>query len=655
MLQRQTSSAKNTIWHPVDERTFFSNVKRVSYASWKYPGTFQVFDRKLPTTFSARSPSYSLPLEIEHQLTNDLAFITAAYEGAEFVSATTVSEHAQSTGMTLTVASNAGVPNQVEAALADICRELHRRSQNEAGRRDCLESIFDTVIRLHIQRIHGRLQSKYWKPPDHLPGRPREPLGEKLYQSLRAQSGAGAGRNTEISKILTASEDFRESVNRLKGEEDIDGLKQVVKAASRLSGPQLSFTDRISGLRLLTNLEPKLPMTVDKVGRYWKSCERMVKMASSQTYGHLFRGMQIIALKPYEARMVLGKERHTHAEIQMVTYLRLHPRVLKPRVIGISKATCYLCNLFLSHHPQYLVSATHGIIFESWTIPDLDAYSKKDRIELRRVVASMNQKLIKQAKKKSRIPAPFQSGIFHPPPQLSASPASSIATILSRLREETIRGGPPLDPLTRRRFQGALNTTQGAHAGPYSKIGQSSIARPAAHTGSVSRMAASYPNSTSQPSLAPHSSSSEFPASTPCPSPRIANDLRSLLKELEVPEAPEAPRILSSNLDLRLEDLTPERQDWLEVRGMRLGFELESVGSGNRVYSRQNPLGTAFIRRIFETEIPVGLNVIDVQGMVPGRDVTLEKAERAGSLDFVLSNGRWGALEVICQWHNQGT
>ena len=130
MLQRQTSSAKNTIWQPVDERTFFSNVKKVYYASWKFPGTVQVFDRKLPAAFSARSPSYRLPLEIEHQLTDDLAFITAAYEGANFVSAATVSEYIQSAGLTVMVASNAGVPQKVEAALAEICRELQRRSQN---------------------------------------------------------------------------------------------------------------------------------------------------------------------------------------------------------------------------------------------------------------------------------------------------------------------------------------------------------------------------------------------------------------------------------------------------------------------------------------------------------------------------------------------
>jgi len=498
------------------------------------------------------------------------------------------------------------------------------------------------VIRLHIQRIHGRLQSKYWKPPAYMPGRPPEPLAERLHQSLLAESGAEAGRNKEISQISTASGDLRDSVNRLKGEDDIDGLKQVVKTASQLSGPHSSFIDRISGLKLSKNMAMKLPRTVDKIGHYWKSCERMVKMASSQTYGYLFRGIEITTLKPYEPRTVLGKERHTHAEMQMITYLRLHPRVPKPRVIGISKATCYLCNLFLSHHPQYLVSATHGVIFESWTIPDLDVYSKKDRIELRRVVASINQKLVKQAKKKSRVPAPAQSGIFHSPPQFTVSPASSLATILSRLSQHTFRGGSSiLDPLARKRSQGEIGTTQ---PGPYSQLGQSSLARPSAHIASRFTTSRSPPS----PTPTPHSSSSQFPASTPCPSPRrIPNDFRSDLAELE---AELARGTLLSNPSLQPEDSPPSR---LEVRGMRLGFELESIGSGKRVYSRRNPLGTAFIRRIFEGEIPVGLRVVDVQAMVPGVDVMLEKDERAESLDFVLANGGWGALEVVCRWHSQ--
>ena len=202
---------------------------------------------------------------------------------------------------------------------------------------------------------------------------------------------------------------------------------------------------------------------------------------------------------------------------------------------------------------------------------------------------------------------------------------------------------------------------QETHAGPYSQAGRSR--GPPAHIENASRTASYlqpisllHLNPTSHPSPQPEPSSSEFSVvSTPCPSPRIPNDSYRTYNQLEVPEAPTAPGISASAFDLRLESLTSEGQDWFELYGIRLGFELEPVGSGRRIYTRENPMGTAFVRRIFEAGIPSELNVIDVQSMVPGLDVILEKAERAENLDFVLSNGSKGALQVACQWHNQET
>jgi len=128
MLQRQTSSTKNTIWRPIKELQFFKNVKRVHDTCGDAPRPPQVFDRKLPATAGAQVSSYKLPLEVEYQFANDIAFLAAAYEGAKSVSATTVSENTQSTGLTLTLASNAGVSKDVKVALSKICQELQRCS-----------------------------------------------------------------------------------------------------------------------------------------------------------------------------------------------------------------------------------------------------------------------------------------------------------------------------------------------------------------------------------------------------------------------------------------------------------------------------------------------------------------------------------------------
>ena len=450
-------------------------------------------------------------------------------------------------------------------------------------------------------------------------------------------------------------------MDSLEGDQDLDGLKQVVKIASLLSGTHQSLAERLLNQNLTALAQMKVVKTVDKVGRYWACCQRMVKMASSRSYGYLFKSINLTTLSTYEPRIVLKRERHTHAEVQVMTYFRLRYTESKPRVIGTSKAACYLCNLFLSHHPQYLVSATHGGIFEPWTIPDLDAYSKTDRTELRGIIASMNRELMRQAMTRSRFPAPAQSGIFHPPPQFSASPASSRATLLSRLSDHTIHGPSVLDPLGRERFKAVINP-QATRAGPYLQAGHLPVSEPSPHFESTSHIASRlqtmtthFPISNYPPSPEPRSSSSQFSLSTPCPSPRNPHGLRRARGQFEEYEADTAPGITSPPFDLRLENLTPERQDWLDVFGMRLVFELESVGSGKRGYSRQKPMGTAFIRRISKTEIPLGLNVINVQSMIPGIDITLEKAETAGSLDFVLLNGRRGATHVVCQWNSPGS
>jgi hypothetical protein len=130
MLQRQTNSTKNTIWRPINQIEFFNNVKRVHDACGDAPQPPRVFDRKLPANASAHMSSYQLPLEVEYQLANDFAFLAAAYEGAKSVTATTLTEDAQSTGLTLTVASNAGVSEAVEVALRQICQELQRCSSS---------------------------------------------------------------------------------------------------------------------------------------------------------------------------------------------------------------------------------------------------------------------------------------------------------------------------------------------------------------------------------------------------------------------------------------------------------------------------------------------------------------------------------------------
>ncbi|KAK1514253.1 hypothetical protein CABS01_16743 [Colletotrichum abscissum] len=61
-----------------------------------------------------------------------------------------------------------------------------------------------------------------------------------------------------------------------------------------------------------------------------------------------------------------------HAEIQQVFYLEHQPHTPAPRAIGCSKSACYLCDLFIRTHGGYVVSHSHGRLYEKWTLPDVE-------------------------------------------------------------------------------------------------------------------------------------------------------------------------------------------------------------------------------------------------------------------------------------------
>src|SRR5690606_28795848 len=62
---------------------------------------------------------------------------------------------------------------------------------------------------------------------------------------------------------------------------------------------------------------------------------------------------------------------HVHAEMQMVKFYEENPSINPPHFIGLSKKSCYLCNLFLQYHGQFSVSKTHPSIYLKWSLPPI--------------------------------------------------------------------------------------------------------------------------------------------------------------------------------------------------------------------------------------------------------------------------------------------
>ena len=450
----------------------------------------------------------------------------------------------------------------------------------------------------------------------------------------------------DVFEILRASERLHDSMRSVTQAHDISGLKEIARRAHQLSGTHPSFAAYLVAAGHADIAEKKLVRKVDKLGRYLKCCERLARMASSKRYKHCFSEIQIVPLNPFEPRIVLGSKRHIHAEIQLITYFTLHPAIPGPRVIGISKATCYLCNLFLSHYPQYLVSATHGAIFEHWSIPDLAAYTTVDRLKLRAIISAIDRALTEQARKKSKFMPAAQSGIWHDPCQLSTSSRTTVSSLVSN---QTVRGAATPD----------IAGGKGARSGLFSEHAESVLDQRMSLNQDLPLCTSSdsYLKPLQPTSLAEHVPPSEVVLET---SPGALT-----LQKLNTPDLARTPTAVmqyrhavstTPELEYVLENIRAPKRRVLELGGLRLCFEVE-IGHNDNTTITENisstapdMVGRATIQKASNMGSSNDFEVIDLHSMVPGVDVMLQKHDTSKALGFVLRNGNQGALQISCQW-----
>ena len=185
----------------------------------------------------------------------------------------------------------------------------------------------------------------------------------------------------------------------------------------------------------------KLVTQLSKICRYWEICQNLTKFA--RDFPILARNLQVEALRSYEPiQSGICNPSHpncwVHAEIQIIFHYAMHKpaRSHGPRVLGTSKAACYLCNLFIMHHGEYFVSKTHGQLYDQWTIPDLASVSAVAQDSFRAVLGDINQDILRdtelnrQRKMKRANPADSWTSLDGRSPQ---RPAPDSSTVLSEL------------------------------------------------------------------------------------------------------------------------------------------------------------------------------------------------------------------------------
>lgn len=269
-------------------------------------------------------------------------------------------------------------------------------SMPEIPRPECAGIVFRSVVQLCEPRIIGRLRCKDWiRPPYQKEG--RRPLHEDLDQVFGrclSKKKTFTDQTKSLTSRLREFIDFMIRVNRSKSIITFETRLEALRLAGSVCDFQQSLEKAIEQAAIkVDQTSMKAIRAFDKVANYQHLSERLSNLAGSSKFRRFFQSPQFRFLENYAPHKVLGQDRFVHAEVQIVTFHRLEGTRPRPRAIGTTKAACYLCNLFLSLHPQYTISATHGTIFEAWTIPDVLQYSLEDRRELRAVVQNMHQAL----------------------------------------------------------------------------------------------------------------------------------------------------------------------------------------------------------------------------------------------------------------------
>lgn len=438
----RTTSPSRSIWQPqLSEEAFRHTAVDLALATNECPIEADIGLASQPVTADLDASSarplnettqrshHVLPLEIEHRLANDFAFIAATQEAVFSVTASCVEERSSPSGhleaLTLRLAANEGISEALKTRLLEIWDLLISRhadpSQIIASR------VFEKIIYLNRTRILQRARKAVGHPPIFREkGRVRTNPDDKLLRAFarmrkekltpigHAFVGHATALNTQLLHLLeTVSVDEVEAASP----EVLAKLYAISRqcfdvATSCGDGTRLPFKHLLSaaGLDQRTWLKNKHVVEIDKIGAYWRIARSLVHIHRqiTATNGPNTPPIRLLVegIQPYTSvtlsPSIQGRPMacYVHAEVQLLAHYLLQPQDSPhqqpvPRIIGASKSACFLCFLFIRAHGGLRPPATHGRLYDQWTIPDLEEYTAAQVDALRHAIGLMAAEMAK--------------------------------------------------------------------------------------------------------------------------------------------------------------------------------------------------------------------------------------------------------------------
>lgn len=221
-------------------------------------------------------------------------------------------------------------------------------------------------------------------------------------------------------------------------------LVSAVLASHDLSTRNSSFSllSQFETFRFRPNdIEVNHILQVDKISHYYTFCTNIVRLA--RRHPTLFSNIELKTCHRHPDSKPPGSIEtcHVHGEVQLVLH---HERAMhqpKPRCIGSSKSLCFLCGLFVEKHGGYWVSHSHKRLYHKWTIPDTDWMNVEQTLRFREITREMTAELFRlKGISRKYVQCPAESR-YHLPFSVSASTASSAASVASLNSDMTTRPG----------------------------------------------------------------------------------------------------------------------------------------------------------------------------------------------------------------------
>lgn len=365
----RTSAPPNSIWRDLPEDTFRGHLVVLQEQTNAIIVDSQTFSAEEWLTRQAPQFNKSdelLPLSVEQQVADDVAFLAAIEEGAQSVAATALEQYSplpidtdSCPTLVFRIAAVDSLNPSVRMFLRNLCDRLQAVASAATSRNTSFpdksplethaEILFSLVIEQHYIRILGRLRSIHWTKPTHLSRSHKKPLwqdfdnllhrAQHVYPS-RSQSSLRQSIESAITSLQQTYLLFEDPITCIDNDDKRQQKQfELIARTHILITATYAFCHN-SSIRLyacaLTISQTKTPQIsaalktlhqLEKIGAYLRIARSLIDTAAK--YPTLFEIVEVAYLDGYEgvpteiAYESWAKTLHVHAEIQLAVFYDL--------------------------------------------------------------------------------------------------------------------------------------------------------------------------------------------------------------------------------------------------------------------------------------------------------------------------------------------